>query len=174
MADVEPKEDAFAGDGELDLSPGAAEKSEDPVRLYLREMGSVPLLTRESEVVIAKRIERAQLLLLKTISRSPIVIKDLLAAAAELRNDVRSIRRIVQFDQEELTEEDFEAKSKPDAENSRQAPEALRAGHQAGRALRADREIAQARLAARALSIGAHSRQDVQGRAHHRIQSARN
>jgi RNA polymerase primary sigma factor len=112
VAEVEPKEDAFVGDGELDLSPGAAEKSEDPVRLYLREMGSVPLLTRESEVVIAKRIERAQLLLLKTISRSPIVIKDLLAAAAELRNDVRSIRRIVQFDQEELTEEDFEAKSK--------------------------------------------------------------
>ena len=111
-ADAEPKEDPFAGDGDLDLSPGAAEKSEDPVRLYLREMGSVPLLTRESEVVIAKRIERAQLLLLKTISRSPIVIKDLLAAAAELRNDVRSIRRIVQFDQEELTEEDFEAKSR--------------------------------------------------------------
>ncbi len=112
VADAEPKEDTFAGDGDLDLSPGAAEKSEDPVRLYLREMGSVPLLTRESEVVIAKRIERAQLLLLKTISRSPIVIKDLLAAAAELRNDVRSIRRIVQFDQEELTEEDFEAKSR--------------------------------------------------------------
>ncbi len=115
VADVEPKEDSFGGgggDGDLDLSPGAAEKSEDPVRLYLREMGSVPLLTRESEVVIAKRIERAQLLLLKTISRSPIVIKDLLAAAAELRNDVRSIRRIVQFDQEELTEADFEAKSR--------------------------------------------------------------
>ena len=112
LADAEPKEDPFAGDSELDLSPGAAEKSEDPVRLYLREMGSVPLLTRESEVVIAKRIERAQLLLLKTISRSPIVIKDLLAAASELRNDVRSIRRIVQFDQEELTEEDFETKSR--------------------------------------------------------------
>ena len=112
VADAEPKEDTFAGDGDLDLSPGAAEKSEDPVRLYLREMGSVPLLTRESEVVIAKRIERAQLLLLKTISRSPIVIKDLLAAAAELRTDVRSIRRIVQFDQEELTEEDFETKSR--------------------------------------------------------------
>ena len=112
LADAEPKEDRFAGDSELDLSPGAAEKSEDPVRLYLREMGSVPLLTRESEVVIAKRIERAQLLLLKTISRSPIVIKDLLAAASELRNDVRSIRRIVQFDQEELTEEDFETKSR--------------------------------------------------------------
>jgi RNA polymerase primary sigma factor len=112
IVDAEPKEDAFVGDSELDLSPGAAEKSEDPVRLYLREMGSVPLLTRESEVVIAKRIERAQLLLLKTISRSPIVIKDLLAAAAELRNDVRSIRRIVQFDQEELTEADFESKSR--------------------------------------------------------------
>src|SRR5258705_6176820 len=43
---------------ELDLTPGALEKTNDPVRMYLREMGTVPLLTREGEVAIAKRIER--------------------------------------------------------------------------------------------------------------------
>ena len=57
---------------ELDLTPGSLEKTNDPVRMYLREMGTVPLLTREGEVAIAKRIERGQLLVLKTITRSPI------------------------------------------------------------------------------------------------------
>src|SRR6266852_215833 len=52
---------------ELDLTPGMLEKTNDPVRMYLREMGTVPLLTREGEVAIAKRIERGQLLVLKTI-----------------------------------------------------------------------------------------------------------
>src|SRR6266704_1237715 len=46
---------------ELDLTPGALEKTNDPVRMYLREMGTVPLLTRDGEVEIAKRIERGQL-----------------------------------------------------------------------------------------------------------------
>ena len=54
---------------ELDLTPGMLEKTNDPVRMYLREMGTVPLLTREGEVAIAKRIERGQLLVLKTITR---------------------------------------------------------------------------------------------------------
>ena len=45
---------------ELDLTPGALDKTNDPVRMYLREMGTVPLLTREGEVEIAKRIERGQ------------------------------------------------------------------------------------------------------------------
>src|SRR5213594_2442222 len=44
-------------DIELDLTPGALEKTNDPVRMYLREMGTVPLLTRDGEVEIAKRIE---------------------------------------------------------------------------------------------------------------------
>ena len=47
--------------GELELTPGALEKTNDPVRMYLREMGTVPLLTREGEVAIAKRIERGKL-----------------------------------------------------------------------------------------------------------------
>jgi DNA-directed RNA polymerase sigma subunit (sigma70/sigma32) len=57
------------------------EKTNDPVRMYLREMGTVPLLTREGEVAIAKRIERGQLLVLKTITRSPMILKELLTSA---------------------------------------------------------------------------------------------
>src|SRR4051812_10203915 len=54
-------EEEIDEDVELDLSAGALEKTNDPVRLYLREMGVVPLLTREGEVSIAKRIERGQM-----------------------------------------------------------------------------------------------------------------
>ncbi len=97
---------------ELDLTPGALDKTNDPVRMYLREMGTVPLLTREGEVAIAKRIERGQLLVLKTVSRSPTVLKELLAIGDELREGTRSIKEIVQFDDEELTDEKIEEKTK--------------------------------------------------------------
>src|SRR3954465_11527846 len=90
---------------EFNLTPGALEKTNDPVRMYLREMGTVPLLTREGEVEIAKRIERGQLRVLKAISRSPIVIREILALGDDLRRGVRSIKEIVTFDEEELTEE---------------------------------------------------------------------
>jgi len=98
--------------GELDLTPGMLEKTNDPVRMYLREMGTVPLLTREGEVAIAKRIERGQLLVLKTITRSPIILKELLTIGEDLRRGTRSIKEIVQFDDEELTEEKIENKTK--------------------------------------------------------------
>ena len=97
---------------ELDLTPGTLEKTNDPVRMYLREMGTVALLTREGEVAIAKRIERGQLLVLKTITRSPIILKELLNIGEDLRNGTRSIKEIVQFDDEELTEEKIENKTK--------------------------------------------------------------
>src|SRR5439155_11366249 len=58
---------------ELDLTPGALDKTNDPVRMYLREMGTVPLLTREGEVEIARRIERGKLAVIKSISRTPLV-----------------------------------------------------------------------------------------------------
>ena len=109
------KEDAPSAaseDGELDLTPGTLEKTNDPVRMYLREMGTVPLLTREGEVAIAKRIERGQLLVLKTITRAPLILKELLQVGEDLRNGSRSIKEIVQFDDEELTEEKIEAKTK--------------------------------------------------------------
>jgi RNA polymerase primary sigma factor len=103
---------AISEDSELDLTPGALEKTNDPVRMYLREMGTVPLLTREGEVAIAKRIERGQLLVFKTISRAPLVLKEILGIGVDLREGSRSIKEIVQFDDEELTEEKIEAKTR--------------------------------------------------------------
>jgi RNA polymerase primary sigma factor len=109
---VEPKEELPIDDSELDLTPGPLEKTNDPVRSYLREMGAVPLLTREGEVVIAKRIERGQLLVLKTITRTPLIVKELLQVGEDLRNASRSIKEIIQFDDEDLTEGNVEAKTK--------------------------------------------------------------
>jgi RNA polymerase primary sigma factor len=102
-AESDPKEE-LASEADLDLSVGVVSKSQDPVRVYLTEMGSVPLLTREGEVVIAKRMERGQLVVMKAITRSPIVIKELIAVGEDLRNGARSIKGIVQFDDEELTD----------------------------------------------------------------------
>jgi RNA polymerase primary sigma factor len=110
--DHEAKEDGHEGETDLDLTPGSLEKTNDPVRMYLREMGTVPLLTREGEVTIAKRIERGQLVVMRSITRSPIVIKELIAVGDDLRKGVRSIKEIVQFDDEELTEEKIANKTK--------------------------------------------------------------
>ena len=100
------KGDIEAGeDVELDLTPGALEKTNDPVRMYLREMGTVPLLTREGEVEIAKRIERGQLRVLKALSRSPIVIREIVAMGEDLKRGVRSIKEVVLFDEDEITED---------------------------------------------------------------------
>ena len=99
------EEEEAGEDVELDLTPGTLEKTNDPVRMYLREMGTVPLLTREGEVEIAKRIERGQLRVLKALSRSPIVINELLALGEDLKKSVRSIKEVVTFDEEEITDE---------------------------------------------------------------------
>jgi len=97
-------------DVELDLTPGTLEKTNDPVRMYLREMGTVPLLTREGEVEIARRIERGQLRVLKAISRSPVVIREIVALGEDLKRGVRNIKEVVIFDDEELTEEVVQAR----------------------------------------------------------------
>ncbi len=103
-------EDAADQEVELDLSAGSLEKTNDPVRLYLREMGVVALLTREGEVVIAKRIERGQLKAQKAITRSPIAVKELLKIGEELQSDAANIREIVIFsEQAELTGDEDKA-----------------------------------------------------------------
>ena len=109
---VDAEHGAVVEEGELDLTPGMLDKNNDPVRLYLREMGTVPLLKRQDEVAIAKRMERGHLMVLKTISRSPIVLKELIAAGKELRLGTLSIKKIIQFEQEELTEEETESKTR--------------------------------------------------------------
>ncbi|MGI9107275.1 MAG: sigma-70 family RNA polymerase sigma factor, partial [Pyrinomonadaceae bacterium] len=106
-AAIATPDDEEAGDEDevnLDLSAGELDKANDPVRLYLREMGVVALLTREGEVAIAKRIERGQIKTRKAISRSPIAVSELLKLGGELEGGKISIRDVVTFsEQAELT-----------------------------------------------------------------------
>ncbi len=102
--------EAPEGDVELDLTPGALEKTNDPVRMYLREMGTVPLLTRDGEVEIAKRIERGQLTVLKSLSRSPVIVREIISIGDQLKKDPSIIKDILQFTDEELTDEKIEEK----------------------------------------------------------------
>ena len=88
------------------------DNTNDPARQYLREIGGVPLLKREGEVALAKRIERGHGLVLKTLSRSPLVLKDLIAVGRALRAGTRSIEEIVQIDEEELTAEQTQDKTR--------------------------------------------------------------
>jgi RNA polymerase primary sigma factor len=102
--------DADEDDLDLDLSAGVLDKSNDPVRLYLREMGVVPLLNREGEVAIAKRIERGQMKTHKAIGRSPIAIERLLDFPADLAEGRMSIRETVVFaEQAEISIEEDKA-----------------------------------------------------------------
>nr|WP_211197695.1 RNA polymerase sigma factor RpoD [Pyrinomonas methylaliphatogenes] len=104
IATVDDTEEPIEEDLELDLSAGALDKTNDPVRLYLREMGVVPLLTREGEVAIAKRIERGQIKTQKAIARSPIAVKELLKIGEELEAGSLHIRDVVNFaEQAEFT-----------------------------------------------------------------------
>ena len=89
---------------ELDLTPGAVDKTNDPVRMYLREMGTVPLLTREGEVAIAKRIERGQRSVLKTISRTQTAAQVVIALGEQLRRGERTVRELVTLQDDDLSE----------------------------------------------------------------------
>src|SRR6266481_1082801 len=89
---------------ELNLASDALEKTNDTVRIYLREMGVVPVLTREGEVSVAKRIELGQLRTLKALSRSPIVVRQILAIGEDLKRGIRRINEIVVFDDDEISE----------------------------------------------------------------------
>jgi len=107
---VPEDEEELEEDVELDLSAGTLEKTNDPVRLYLREMGVVPLLTREGEVAIAKRIERGQLRTQKAIARSPIAVRELIKIGEDLEGGRLSIRETVTFsEQAELTGDEDKA-----------------------------------------------------------------
>ncbi len=92
-------------DVELDLTPSAIDKTNDPVRMYLREMGTVPLLTREGEVAIAKRIERGKLSVIKTVSRMPTTSVNVVRMGEQLKAGERTVRELVIFVDEEVTDE---------------------------------------------------------------------
>jgi RNA polymerase primary sigma factor len=92
-------------DADLDLTPSAIDKTNDPVRMYLREMGTVPLLTREGEVAIAKRIERGKLSVIKSISRMPTIAKAVVEMGEQLKAGERTIREFVLFQDDEMTDD---------------------------------------------------------------------
>src|SRR5205085_9107240 len=97
-------------EAELDLSPGQMDRSYDPVRLYMREMASVALLTREGEIVLARRIERGKLRGVRAVSRSPICVEYLLGLGEQLRRGKLGIREMIDFsDQDSVDEAAVEA-----------------------------------------------------------------
>src|SRR5678810_789071 len=101
----EELDDLFNAFGAAGIEVVDSDKTNDPVRMYLREMGTVPLLTREGEVAIAKRIERGKLAVIKSISRTPTIAKRILTTGDQLRAGDRTIRELVIFSDEEITDE---------------------------------------------------------------------
>src|SRR5438270_5028812 len=95
--DFEKKLDESEDFLDLDLPAGVGEKINDPVRMYLREMGTVPLLTREGEVEIARRIERGQNTVLKSLFRAPLVIQDIIIMGEEAAHDAMVAREVIQI-----------------------------------------------------------------------------
>ena len=95
-------------DGGAELIRAKLEKTDDTARMYLREMGRVPLLTREQEVEIAKRIEKAQEAVIKALSHSPVVVGKILRYRDRLKTNDLQIKNLVAFHEEELTEEILE------------------------------------------------------------------
>jgi len=94
---------------EIDLTPGILSRTDDPVRLYLKEMGSVPLLSREGEIEIAKRIEEGKRDIASVVFGMPMTIKEVLFLGDQLKKEKTSVREIVSsFDEE------FEEVAEPD------------------------------------------------------------
>ena len=93
--------------GELDLVQDFSDKTNDPVRMYLREMGTVPLLTREGEIELAKRIERGQAAVRKALSRSPLVIREILTLSETLRRDPAAVRDVLVMPDLVVTDENI-------------------------------------------------------------------
>ena len=95
-------------DDQPDSTTESLEKTNDPVRMYLREMGTVPLLTRQGEVEIAKRIEKGQKSVIKALSRSPVVVGEISKYGEKLRKNGLSIKLLVRLTEEELADEVLE------------------------------------------------------------------
>jgi len=110
LPSLRKRETGFGIDDQEEFDPNsiaasALDKTNDPVRLYLREMGTVPLLTRQGEIDIAKRFERGHLRVLKAISRCPIVIREIKTLGSDLDSGARSIKEVVTFNEDDVTDE---------------------------------------------------------------------
>src|SRR5580698_4563674 len=92
---------------DIELAQDFSDKTNDPVRMYLREMGTVPLLTREGEIELAKRNERGQWSVRKALSRSPLVIREIIQLGEDLRRGAVPVRDILVLPEFVITDEDF-------------------------------------------------------------------
>ena len=161
--------DGSGDEPELDLTPGALDKTNDPVRMYLREMGTVPLLTREGEVAIAKRIERGKLAVIKSISRTPTIAKRILITGDQLRAGERTIRELVIFSDEEITDEVIEERKDEVLEQIEAVRKARGELRQARGEARADAAQGQAEVPPRALEGAARPDRGVAPDPPHRV-----
>ncbi len=93
--DLEKKSDEPEDLNDLDLPTDVSDKTNDPVRMYLREMGTVPLLTRDGEIELARRIERGLGAAQKSLTRSPLVIREILQLAEDIKSGEAPIREVV-------------------------------------------------------------------------------
>src|SRR3982074_2693675 len=101
------KKDEAEDFGDLELAQDVGDKTNDPVRMYLREMGTVPLLTREGEIELAKRNERGQWAVRKALSRSPLVIREILQLGEDLQRGGISVKDVLILPEFVTTDEDF-------------------------------------------------------------------
>ena len=108
----------------------SSDKSDDPIRMYLREMGGVELLSREGEIAIAKRIEAGKDVMLNALSQSPITAQQFFEWDTQLQNDEILVREIIDIDtnyteDEETgsTNKEKNTDSKPKEENSQETTE---------------------------------------------------
>jgi len=106
--DLEEEEEGEGEAEEVEFEPGSIGRTSDPVRMYLREMGSVSLLTREGEVEIAKRIEEGERDVAGVILNTPITVKEVLQLGEKLRKFQISASEISKEVEEEVLEEDEE------------------------------------------------------------------
>ena len=103
------KKDEAEDFGDLELAQETGDKTNDPVRMYLREMGTVPLLTREGEIELAKRNERGQWAVRKALSRSPLVIREILQLGEDVQRGIALVRDVLVLPEFVISDEDFSA-----------------------------------------------------------------
>jgi RNA polymerase primary sigma factor len=123
VEEVEEKEELEEEEKEIDLTPGVLSRTDDPVRLYLKEMGSVALLSREGEIEIAKRIEEGKKDIASVVFGMPMTIEFVLSLREKLKTGKINVREIVPVQEEEFEEE--EAVEHDDKELRQKTLEAL-------------------------------------------------
>jgi len=88
------------------------ERTTDPVKLYLREMGNISLLTREGEISIAREIERGEKAIIKALSKTRIVLNEILSLEEKIKEDPEIMYEMFDISEDELAEGKLEAKKK--------------------------------------------------------------